>query len=369
VSRRPYIRRLLVLPLILAVVAGTAAQAVAGPPTRIVRGVDIAGPDAETTAWKVNNRGQVLFFAGATIWQDGRYVELGSLGGTYTGGWDLNDAGEVVGDSELADGAVHAFRWSRGRITDLGTLGGSSSIATSIGANGDITGRSALPDGSEHVFHWRRGVLTDTGIPSRFGSQIFVNARGQIAATYLSDDLSAERAFFWDRGRVTEIPAFGGTQVNVLDINDRGEVVGQARNAAGEFHAFRWWRGRMTDLGTLGGSDSGASDINNRGQIAGTSGTGHGDRAFRWENGVMTGLGDQSTGAAINEHGDVVGIQLTENGYRGTVWRRDRMLTLDALGRETSGASDINDAGLAVGFTSPGPFEPTRATVWRTGQR
>ena len=74
-------------------------------------------------------------------------------------------------------------------------------------------------------------------------------------------------------------------------INDRGDVVGRATTATGDWHAFRWRHGRMTDLETLGGPESGAADINNRGQIAGFADTTDGPtHAVRWQNGVLADL-------------------------------------------------------------------------------
>jgi probable HAF family extracellular repeat protein len=42
-------------------------------------------------------------------------VDIGTLGGNYSVALDLNDAGQVTGDSELSDGTDHAFLYSVGR--------------------------------------------------------------------------------------------------------------------------------------------------------------------------------------------------------------------------------------------------------------
>jgi probable HAF family extracellular repeat protein len=318
----------------------------------------------------------VLFYAGGLIWQRGRYIDLGTLGGTDTTGTGINDAGVVVGTSSRADGTEHAFRWYRGRMTDLGTLGGPDSAAAAVSGNGDIAGRSALPDGTEHVFFWRHGRMIDTGVAAG-PFDVHLNDRGQIAGEVPGGDTLNFRAYVWQRGVTTDLGSLGGASVQVFGINDRGEIVGRATTAAGDWHAFRWYRGRMTDLGTLGGAESTAVDINERGQIAGFSNPAEGPaHAFRWADGVMTDLsateepGVLTYASAINERGDVVGDRQAADGYgyTGVVWRGRRLLILDPLGGSGQ-AGGINDAGLAVGLISLDPFAPTRAAVWDTAGR
>ena len=51
-------------------------------------------------------------------------TDLGTLGGTYSWAFDINDRGQVVGYSGTAAGDQHAFLYGDGAMTDLGTLGG-----------------------------------------------------------------------------------------------------------------------------------------------------------------------------------------------------------------------------------------------------
>ena len=62
----------------------------------------------------------------------------------------------------------------------------------------------------------------------------------------------------------------GGFGSNAYDINDNGQVVGNAFTASAS-QAFLYSNGTMTDLGTLGGSNSNAFGINDDGQVVGDS--------------------------------------------------------------------------------------------------
>jgi probable HAF family extracellular repeat protein len=82
----------------------------------------------------------------ALLWEAGRVVDLGNLGGAVGhSARTINNNSEVVGSSNIAgDKASHAFRWTRNTgMQDLGTVAGDgNSSGLGINDQGVITGIS-----------------------------------------------------------------------------------------------------------------------------------------------------------------------------------------------------------------------------------
>src|SRR5687768_14416721 len=71
-------------------------------------------------------------------------IDLGTLGGSDSIAYGINDAGQVVGQSLTAGGDLRAFITGPDGVgmRDLGTLGGNGSIARSINDAGQVVGYS-----------------------------------------------------------------------------------------------------------------------------------------------------------------------------------------------------------------------------------
>ena len=120
----------------------------------------------------INNSNQVVGYSmsggggsprHAFLYAGGQMQDLGTLSGkSESSASGINDAGEIVGYSSADYGSLpHAFLYTGGQMRDLGTLGGTSSSASDINNVGQVIGNSTTTGGSTHAFVYSGGVMTD----------------------------------------------------------------------------------------------------------------------------------------------------------------------------------------------------------------
>ena len=213
-------------------------------------------------ASSVNNRGLVvggvenstpddcgihLFQRKPVIWKNGQIEELPVLSGDTLGfAYGINDHGQSVGTTNTCT-VAHASLWENGTVTDLGNLGGTISVANNINNRGQVFGDSYLPgDLTNHAFLWQKDMgMKDLGtLPEDFSSVAWgIDNKGRVVGTSC-DESGNCRAFLWQNGVMTDlntlIPADSPWFLVEADwINARGEIVGLAFNiVTGEGHAF-----------------------------------------------------------------------------------------------------------------------------------
>lgn len=162
----------------------------------------------------------------------------------------INDKGQVVGISGQCANAVgglsahHAVLWENGVPTDIGNFGGVAwNTPTAINNRGDVVGFSDFPGDSAthrnyHAFLWTKsGGMKDLGtLPGDTRSIAWgINERGQIVGQSTGGP-NGSHAVIWENGVPVDlnslIPNGPLTLVYANDINDAGEIVGGAANAA-----------------------------------------------------------------------------------------------------------------------------------------
>jgi probable HAF family extracellular repeat protein len=289
------------------------SPAVASTPSYSAKDLELGG-EFSTTARGINAAGHVVGYTfdpddtfRGFIWKNGVITRLrSSLGGRNTRAFDINDVGQVVGSAENTWGKMRAFRWTNGVMKGLGTLGGSESFAFAINNRGQVVGQSQLASNTRsHAFLMKNGVMIDLG-------------------------------------------TLGGANSAALDINDAGQVVGWAETATGARHPFLWEKGIMKDLLRPGSTGTGtAYAINPTGVVVGE----RNNRAFRYEKGVISGLGLEGSSSVATgiRAGRIVG----NIDGRAFVLVGGKLTLLPLLSTGVfSAAYDVNAAGVVVGNTT-----------------
>ena len=129
--------------------------------------------DTQGTAQAVNNLGLI---AGNSItesnnhlliWQDEILSKTVPISGGV--GWvsGLNASGQIAGYIDEVQGNKTAFLWVTGVFTDVGTLGGINSMALDLNDLGQIVGNSTISDDlTSHAFLWEDGLISDLSASS-----------------------------------------------------------------------------------------------------------------------------------------------------------------------------------------------------------
>ena len=149
------------------------------------------------------------------LWNHGQMLDLtesrgAKFGGTYGTVSAMNNQGQVTGTMNLTgDLTWHSFLWSRGRMTDLGTLGGAVTSALWMNEAGHIVGRSDVTQICEacgpnnqkqlpHPFLWKDGRMVDLGLlyADTGGTAVSVNAetRSWVKRPHARTSLGTTRA-------------------------------------------------------------------------------------------------------------------------------------------------------------------------------
>jgi uncharacterized membrane protein len=350
----------------------------------------------------------------AVLWEADKIVDLGSLpGGSHSGAFAINDAGQVVGFSTnaiadpnpslltetIGDPELHAVMWEHGQIKDLGTLeSGSDSVALLINDRGQVAGQSYTDDTRSptsscgfpqnlHGFMWEKGIMRDIGTLGGSCSFTYaLNSRGQIAGQSSLAGDTESHPYIWDPKRgLTDLFSrgrLGGSYGYAQWINDAGTIVGTAAtHGDAALLAVLWTDNAIENLGALDGDPCSATDaINSGGQVVGGSGFFAADffpdcntaveHAVLWDHGTILDLNafvppgtDLTLNEAtfINDRGEITGFAVDSNGIEHA------FLLLPCTG----GNSDCLEVNLTVNgqrMARTRDFGPLPRTNWRRSQ-
>jgi len=283
------------------------------------------------------------------------------------------------------------------QIVDLGTVGGPTSFGLDVNNNGQVTGNSRYTTANTrlHAYVWSEGVITDIGYLTNgveFSRGYAINDDGVIVG---ESDNSTSKAFIWDNvNGMQNLGTLGGPSAVATDINNNGEIVGASSDGTASRPFYRSAAGVMTDLGTLLGTPNStgrAWAINEAGVIVGFSRNAANttSQATLWQEGAIISLGSLGSGEffsqayALNESLQIVGTSVagkinptsSTDLYRAFLWENGVMIDLGAHPSNAawihSEAKDINDAGQVVGYASQFSGNPSfggAAMLWQNGE-
>lgn len=281
----------------------------------MMQGMDLpAGYSGRARAWNINNSGRITGRAwdrpvdeggtgnnaGFTWTVEDGFTVLDVFDGVAGNAYELNDAGQVVGNARLpGDENSRGYLWSPdGTVIDLGTFtpgsgfGGfdGNSFATGINNLGQVTGSAGGTDShsDDTAFLWtEQGGMQDLGTLPGYALSFAqsINDHTQIVGGAYTSGFADGTAVLWEDGAWHDLGTLGGDRGFAIAINELGQVVGSSKDAAGVDRAFLWKEGTMHDLNSLLISGDGweltnAYDINDHGQIVGAGLFGGEERAF-----------------------------------------------------------------------------------------
>jgi probable HAF family extracellular repeat protein len=233
-------------------------------------------------------------------------IDLGTLGGTESVAYGINNCAQVVGDASLSGASPkHPFIWrdanndgdsDPGEMQDLGTFAGGSGTASAINSSAYVAGDSVAVD--PRAFRWHDpGPLESLGVlPGDVISLAYdINDSNQVVGMSESADLT-DRAFIWQNASMQAVPTLNSvTPMIARGINNGGRIVGIATN----LHAFVHTGSTNIDLGTFGGGISQAYEISDDNRVVGYAETTSPNanvprRAFIWHDDDADNVSDPS---------------------------------------------------------------------------
>ena len=363
----------------LAVAQSASGQQEAGGAALRVYSVINLGPDAGAAAL-LNERGQAAFgsigYTGISngFFDGDRIRDIGTLGGSYTWVWGLNNHGVVVGESE--DGEEHSnilgFRWTAGG--GIRALAGTSvSSARAINDRHYIVGLTASPGISARAIRWNPGgSVTPLGPLPLSLSEAFDINQGGMATGFADVASGAIHAMLWDRaGNPTDLGTLGGQRAFGMHINECNAVAGESDTADERTLGFFWSRDSgMVPIPVEGGGSRLVAGLNNRGEVVGDTTIGARSVAYQWSLGrgvveLPSGSAARSDVFDINNNSDMVGLierrAVDGGGLRAVYWPGIRTpvdlntrLHKAPAGLVLEAAAAINDDGVILAHSNAG---------------
>ncbi|CAN5216151.1 hypothetical protein BH20ACT24_BH20ACT24_17030 [soil metagenome] len=205
----------------------------------------------------------------AVRWVGRAPQDLGTLGGTDSRGYSINNLGHVVGSSRVdpRTSETHAFFYSdETGMIDIAP-GLSASVARDLNESDVVTGEAGT------AFRWEDGVMRFLGAPPgfAFSAGLAINESNQVAGFVNSSTGNDQRFAIHTEGVGWQVIGGPRERAYLWGINDNGDAVGTGTSGGFDLGFVNLEGSGLFDLTDLLGTDEwiilAAYDINNSGQI------------------------------------------------------------------------------------------------------
>jgi len=194
------------------------------------------------------------------VWKNGHIEELPTYGGDPDGfAIAINDHGQVAGASGVCStfnvvnglylSPVHALLWDRGKVINLGSLGGAfGNQAHNINNRGQVVGASDLAgDDVFHGFVWSQSTGMQDVPPVQgdtYSVALAINDPGVVTGVSIDSTFTILHAFVVVDGVPTDLNTLISTDSplqlqTACGINTRGEITGLAvEKSTGQYRGY-----------------------------------------------------------------------------------------------------------------------------------
>jgi uncharacterized membrane protein len=338
----------------------------------------------------VNNRGQaaadmyVSFGSHAHLYDNGSFTNLTPGLGERDSSWivDLNNRGQVLYLVELFDDpqSRRIQLWDNGVVTDITALinrhlgeGAADPYFTSFNQRLNDAGQILL----NTLYGGAGAPLLLTPVPEPATWALLLAGLCLLAWRWLRPRkpgvlllaLAAGGGAAAEDWRVEWLPAFGGGDLELNALNDRGQLIGLDRSGpyGSSSRTFLYGNGTLTDLSAVLGVPSNATAINNQGQIAGSIG----DDVFLYSGGTLTRYdvpGVRAGTRHLNERGQILAWSIEPNAHSFLITDGQITPVGPVTGMLRASGYALNDRGDVAGELAQAGDPTRQAFFQRDGQ-
>ncbi|MEJ2752416.1 MAG: hypothetical protein P8169_07045, partial [Chloroflexota bacterium] len=188
----------------------------------------------------------------AFLWQNESLEPLHAVVGSHTEGYAVNDSGVVAGAAISGTGATEQTApvlWLNGTYTPLPAGDADQASVRDINDNGIAAGQT-IEENDNHILIWENKTIKST-IPVNGGSARVNALNNELQIVGLVHSASGSSAFLGQDGEFEDLGTLGGTNSIAYDINDDGDIVGEATiEDEAATHAFLWREVKISERGT-----------------------------------------------------------------------------------------------------------------------